>query len=121
MALLALVAIVALLAVALFVQQQGDAHNIAGVVLVVGVLIAVLGGSVRSGKKARHPPPDRLVAADSEPPSEPLTVRRTAARRSALAGPTLIVRMLSLTQVCANTCANKPSDCVVECARQQGA
>jgi Ca2+/H+ antiporter, TMEM165/GDT1 family len=59
----ALVAVVALLAVALFVQHQGDGHNIAGVLLIAGVLIAVGVGLSAAGRAARKPvksdaPPD---------------------------------------------------------------
>src|SRR5580700_8371707 len=49
----AVVAVVALLAVALFVQHQGDGHSIAGIVLIGGVLIAVWVG-VSSSAKAAH-------------------------------------------------------------------
>jgi uncharacterized membrane protein len=61
----ALVAVVALLAVALFVQHQGDGHNIAGVLLIAGVLIAVGVGLSAAGRAARKPvksdaPPDLL-------------------------------------------------------------
>jgi uncharacterized membrane protein len=55
----ALVAVVALLAVALVVQHQGDGHNIAGVLLIVGVLIAVGVGLSAAGRAARNSvPPD---------------------------------------------------------------
>lgn len=49
----AVVAVVALLAVALFVQHQGDGHSIAGIVLIAGVLIAVWVGVWSSAKAAR--------------------------------------------------------------------
>src|SRR5579863_2516525 len=48
----AMVAVVALFAVALFVQHQGDGHNIAGVVLIAGVLIAVGVGLSSAGRAA---------------------------------------------------------------------
>jgi uncharacterized membrane protein len=51
----ALVAVVALLAVALFVQHQGDGHDIAGVLLIAGVLIAVGVGLSAAGRAARKP------------------------------------------------------------------
>jgi uncharacterized membrane protein len=51
----ALVAVVALLAVALFVQHQGDGHKIAGVLLIAGVLIAVGVGLSGAGRAARKP------------------------------------------------------------------
>jgi hypothetical protein len=51
----ALVAVVALLAVALFVQHQGDGHNIAGAVLIAGVLIAVGVGLSAAGRAVRNP------------------------------------------------------------------
>ncbi len=51
----ALVAVVALLAVALFVQHQGDGHNIAGAMLIVGVLVAVGVGLSAAGRAARKP------------------------------------------------------------------
>src|SRR4029077_20673518 len=51
----AVVAIVALLAVALFVQHQGDGHSIAGIFLVVGVLIAVWAGLCCGGKPLWRP------------------------------------------------------------------
>jgi uncharacterized membrane protein len=61
----ALVAVVALLAVALFVQREGDGHNIAGVLLIVGVLIAVGVGLSAAGRAARKP-------VTSEAPAESL-------------------------------------------------
>lgn len=51
----AVVAVVALLAVALFVQHQGDGHNIAGVLLIAGVLVAVGVGLSAAGRAARKP------------------------------------------------------------------
>jgi uncharacterized membrane protein len=50
----ALVAVVALLAVALYVQHQGDGHAIAGALLIVGVVLAVWVGlsSARSADRA---------------------------------------------------------------------
>jgi uncharacterized membrane protein len=51
----ALVAIVALLGVALFVQHQGDTHSIAGALLIAGVLIAVGVGLSAAGRVARQP------------------------------------------------------------------
>jgi uncharacterized membrane protein len=61
----ALVAVVALLAVALFVQHLGDGHNIAGILLIAGVLIAVGVGLSAAGRAARKPvtpatPPESL-------------------------------------------------------------
>jgi uncharacterized membrane protein len=53
----ALVAVVALLAVALFVQHQGDAHGIAGVLLILGVLIAVWAGLAGAGRAVRKVAP----------------------------------------------------------------
>jgi Ca2+/H+ antiporter, TMEM165/GDT1 family len=50
-------AIVALLAVALLVQQQGDGHSIAGVLLITGVLVAVWAGLAGARKSARKPVP----------------------------------------------------------------
>jgi uncharacterized membrane protein len=49
----ALVAVAALLGVALYVDHQGDAHNIAGALLIVGVLIAVWAGLSDATKAAR--------------------------------------------------------------------
>jgi uncharacterized membrane protein len=51
----ALVAVVALLTVALFVQHEGDGHNIAGALLIVGVLVAVGVGLSAAGRAARKP------------------------------------------------------------------
>jgi Ca2+/H+ antiporter, TMEM165/GDT1 family len=51
----ALVAVVALLAVALFVEHQGDGHNIAGVLLIAGVLVAVGVGLSAAGRAPRKP------------------------------------------------------------------
>jgi Ca2+/H+ antiporter, TMEM165/GDT1 family len=48
-------AIVALLAVALLVQHQGDGHNVAGALLIAGVLIAVWAGLSGARKGARRP------------------------------------------------------------------
>jgi uncharacterized membrane protein len=53
----ALVAIVALLAVALFVQHQGDGDGIAGVLLIVGVLIAVSAGLAGAARDRAPVPP----------------------------------------------------------------
>jgi uncharacterized membrane protein len=71
----AVIAVVALLAVALFVQHQGDGHNIAGVLLIAGVLIAVGVGLSTAGRVARKPmkpdaPGDALpgVALGQSPP-----------------------------------------------------
>jgi Ca2+/H+ antiporter, TMEM165/GDT1 family len=75
----ALVAVVALLAVALFVQHQGDGHNIAGVLLIAGVLIAVGVGLSAAGRAARKPeapeapadPPPGVALGESPLPAVP--------------------------------------------------
>jgi uncharacterized membrane protein len=60
-------AVVALLAVALLVQHQGDNHSIAGVLLIVGVLIAVWAGLSSARRSAPRlvlrSVPDRTLAA----------------------------------------------------------
>ena len=66
----AVVAIVALLAVALFVQHQGDGHSIAGIFLVVGVLIAVWAGLYGAGR-ARSGSTRGAASEPSEPLSSP--------------------------------------------------
>ncbi len=63
----ALVAIVALLAVALFVQHQGDAHSIAGILLIVGVLIAVGVGLSAAGRVARQPSTPQAAPEPEQP------------------------------------------------------
>ena len=67
----ALVAIAALLGVSLYVDHEGDSHNIAGALLIVGVLVAVwagLSGATKSARKraggAAVPPLDAAPAED---------------------------------------------------------
>ena len=81
----ALVAIVALLSVALFVQHQGDGHSIAGALLIVGVLIAVWAG-LSSASKARHRPAVRIAPAQSRPPTASDTGSAAEANERALTG-----------------------------------
>ena len=82
----AVVAIVALLAVALFVQHQGDGHSIAGIFLIVGVLIAVWAG-LYGASKARS----LSTRADSSEPKERLSSSHGGAS-SAARDPELITR-----------------------------
>jgi Ca2+/H+ antiporter, TMEM165/GDT1 family len=84
----ALVAIVALLSVALFIQQQGDAHSIAGAVLIVGVLIAVWAG-LSSASKARHRPAVRIDPAASLPALASENGSTTDTRDRAFSGSTV--------------------------------
>jgi Ca2+/H+ antiporter, TMEM165/GDT1 family len=81
----AVVAIVALLAVALFVQHLGDAHSIAGVLLIVGVLVAVWAGLY--GARARNRPVVRVAPSESVQPPMADSVARAAEDR-ALTAPT---------------------------------
>jgi hypothetical protein len=77
----ALVAVVALLAVALYVQHAGDGHAIAGVLLIAGVLVAVgagLSGATRtSGKSAPATELDRASQSPVAESAEP-AIPRTA-------------------------------------------
>jgi hypothetical protein len=82
----AVVAIVALLSVALFVQHQGDGHSIAGIFLIVGVLIAVWAG-LYGASKARS----LSTRADSSEPKEQLSSSHGGAS-SAARDPELITR-----------------------------
>ena len=74
----AVVAVVALLAVALFVQHQGDGHSIAGVLLIAGVLIAVWAWGCR-------PPGGRLASPNPWHRADPLRRVRAARPESAVA------------------------------------
>jgi Ca2+/H+ antiporter, TMEM165/GDT1 family len=84
---IAVVAVLALLAVALFVQHQGDAHGIAGIVLIAGVLIAVWLGLSSSARGSRKP------ATRSAPEQVPVAAAPAAShveaesRDAALIGP----------------------------------
>jgi len=84
----ALVAIVVLLSVALFVQHQGDAHSIAGALLIVGVVVAVWAG-LSSASKARHRPVVRSAPAETPPPMASGNGSTADARDRALSGSTL--------------------------------
>ena len=66
----AVVAVVALLAVALFVQHQGDGHSIAGIVLIAGVLTAVWVG-VSSSARASRKPVTRVAPQQAPPAAVP--------------------------------------------------
>jgi Ca2+/H+ antiporter, TMEM165/GDT1 family len=86
---IALVAVVVLLAVALLVQHQGDSHNVAGILLIAGVLLAVWVGLSNVAKPASkaaptiapEPEPRSLVPASDESRVAPET------RDPALTGP----------------------------------
>ncbi len=60
---IALVAVVVLLAVALLVQHQGDTHDVAGILLIAGVLLAVGVGLSNAAK----PAPKATAASAPEP------------------------------------------------------
>jgi hypothetical protein len=64
---IALVAVVVLLAVALLVQHQGDSHNVAGILLIAGVLLAVWVGLSNVAKRAPRAAP--AIAPEPEPQS----------------------------------------------------
>jgi Ca2+/H+ antiporter, TMEM165/GDT1 family len=65
---IALVAVVVLLAVALLVQHQGDSHNVAGILLIAGVLLAVWVGLSNAAKPAPKAAP--ATAPEPDPASQ---------------------------------------------------
>src|ERR1019366_1043121 len=66
----AVVAIVALLAVALFIQREGDGQSIAGVLLIAGVLIAVWAGLYGASRSRANPVRIDRPAGDPTPPAD---------------------------------------------------
>ncbi len=83
----AVVAVVALLAVALFVQHQGDGHSIAGIVLIAGVLIAVWVGLSSAAKASRTPVSTVSPEHVAQPPVPDETLVAPERRDAALIGP----------------------------------
>ena len=83
----AIVAIVALLAVTLFVNHEGDSHSIAGILLIVGVLFAVGSGLTSAAKAHGTSRPDLAASATPDAPGQSVNVGPEA-RDQTLVAPT---------------------------------
>jgi uncharacterized membrane protein len=82
---LALVAVLVILAVALFAIHYGDNHSIAGALLIVGVLLAVYAGLRDATKSSRKTPVSAVVAATADAPAAGSPVEATRDERRLVA------------------------------------